>query len=703
MDGTSLRKDELSMTIHVGMLEALGVNMYTSVGQSLVEFIANGFDADAKRVDVKFPFDEIESERAKIREKAKEDGFDLKQGVYDPLPSEVEIVVADDGHGMTVHEIEDKFLVLSRNRRKQGENGGKSESGERTVMGRKGLGKLAGFGAAQEVEISTKRRGETYSTTIRMDFDDISEREDVGKISFKPEYKEGLDPELQGTTVKLRRLRCDSIKSSESAVRNTLIRNFGHFGDDFDVYLEGDKVVAHEVDYEFTYNGDGDLEPEALGELEIEVEDEFSYPIKAWVGFRYRKEHTEKKGSGNLPTKDRGARVYCNGRLAAGPTLFDLHTGMHNFHSQSYMECVVHADVLDQLEADLISTNRQGFKTDNVVVDAFVAGVTELMRKALAEHGKYRDRKAIEDVENDPDSQIILRSIGGLNRRVRKPAEQILRVIAAEDGVRSEKYREIAPNLVQAINSTEVLAELISSGNNPKDLATIITQLAELGDIERSDVLKLYRGRRNGIEALRKLEERSHDKGPKYEQELHTLLKENPWLIKPEYSNYLTSDAPMGDVAKKLNAALKIDNQGSSDDKHRPDLVFVALDTHDPHVVTVVELKSPDPNTPLDADHLTQLEGYIGQIESILEQDYQGRRVSVQGHLVGNMPRHDTKAVKCKTLIKRQQKAGPTEQWEIISVPDLLARTRNVHLSAIETIEAEEKALDDATSQAAEE
>jgi len=216
------RKEKLSMSIHVGMLEALGVNMYTSVGQSLVEFIANGFDADAKKVVVEFPFDRIEKEHKRIRDVAKKSGFDLKQGVYDTLPSEVEIVISDDGHGMTVDEIEAKFLVLSRNRRKEGTEGQKSESGNRTVMGRKGLGKLAGFGAAQEAEICTKREGGTYSTTVKMDFEEISSKEDVGEVVFEPVYIEGLDPDKHGTTVKLRRLRSYSIKASESAVLKSL-------------------------------------------------------------------------------------------------------------------------------------------------------------------------------------------------------------------------------------------------------------------------------------------------------------------------------------------------------------------------------------------------------------------------------------------------------------------------------------------------
>lgn len=40
-------------TIQGGMLEALGINMYTTLGKCLVEFVANAYDADAT---VKFLF-----------------------------------------------------------------------------------------------------------------------------------------------------------------------------------------------------------------------------------------------------------------------------------------------------------------------------------------------------------------------------------------------------------------------------------------------------------------------------------------------------------------------------------------------------------------------------------------------------------------------------------------------------------------------
>jgi len=40
------------------------------------------------------------------------------EAVYDPLPSDITITIHDDGHGMDANEIQDLFLAVTRNRRK---------------------------------------------------------------------------------------------------------------------------------------------------------------------------------------------------------------------------------------------------------------------------------------------------------------------------------------------------------------------------------------------------------------------------------------------------------------------------------------------------------------------------------------------------------------------------------------------------------
>lgn len=703
--------EKFRMTIHVGMLQSMGINMYTSIGKSLVEFIANAYDSDSSVVEIDLPFDKIDAARNEVRELAKKEVQAGKReaftSLYEPLPDSISITIKDDGHGMTAEEIEDKFLVVNRNRRDS--DGLMTESGNRVVMGRKGIGKLAGFGAAERIRVRSKRKGQTYATVFDMDFDEIKNKESVNEVEFTPKYEYGLDEDEQGTTILLSSLRCDALKASKDSIIKALAQNFLVVSDDFLILLNEEGIEEDIVDYEYIYPEESKRNKNGFGTETVNVEDIFSFDIEYVVKFRARADENiqneDQNGNdsdqsdirirGHLPAKMRGARIYCNKRLAEGPTLLNLHTGMHNFHSQSYMECIVHADDLDKHNVDLISTNRSDLKTDNDIVDALHKAVTEIMRLALREHAKFRKNKAEEEIEQDEFSKRLLNQIKTLPNRTRIPARKALNIVASHAGVTSKLYREIAPIMVQTMNAGEVLTKLIELGADPKSITVVAQELAELNKVENSDVLKLYRGRKNGIQALSTLQDKAVDqwKGKKFEGELHALLKESPWLIKPEYSHYLTSDKTMGTVARKLDSELQIDTaisekEDAENNGNRPDLVFVLVNSDAPDTVSVVELKSP--NIELDNNHLTQLESYMMQVRETIQVDFQKTDVKVHGHLIGTLPKADTSANMKRLLLQKIKEQGPSTQWEVISIPMLLERSRLTHLAVIEALENQE-------------
>lgn len=708
------RPSVLQMSIHTGMLESMGLNMYTSIAKSLVEFVANGYDADADRVTIAIPFDEIERAREALREAAKKEveKYDRDQFtvLYDPLPDDIRIVVSDNGHGMSALDIQKKFLVINRNRR---EASSKSESGKRYVMGRKGLGKLAGFGAAGRIEVRSKRAGETYATVFVMDFENIKKFEHLNGVEFQPAYEDKLDPEEHGTTVTLSALRCDALKAKEPTIRKTLAQNFFILGDGFEIVLNGEKVEEEDVDYEFYYPDASQRDGDGFATEQINVEDLFKFPIRYVVKFRARESDNagdgaaeignpggRKKVRGHLPAKLRGARIYCNKRLAAGPTLLNLHTGMHNFHSQSYMECIVLADDLDRQKVDHTGTNRTDLKTDNVMVDALYETVTEIMRLALAAHGKHRDQQADKDLDQDEFTKGLLSNMRSVSKRTRVPARKILRIVASHAGIKSEMYREMAPLVLQSMNAGAVLTRLIELGADPKSIQVVAHELAELAKVETIDVLKHYRGRVNGIEALRKLQQKADATwgGPQFEGELHGLLKENPWLIRPEYDRYLTSDKPMDVVARKLDRVLKIDSavkadNGLADKDRRPDLVFVLVSGVSPDTVVIVELKSP--NVSLAIEHLNQLEAYMLQAREVVEGDRGRKDVRVFGYLIGSLPNPDTKSSAQKLLLDKRSKATPNNDWGILTVSELLDGAERVHSLRVGELEEEEKVFEE--------
>jgi len=97
------------------------------VPPAIAELISNAYDADASQVTIKLIEDD-ESTKT--------------------------IIIADDGDGLSYNEINDKFLVIGRNRRiDDGDEPSKKFS--RRPTGKKGLGKLALFGVANTITIRT--------------------------------------------------------------------------------------------------------------------------------------------------------------------------------------------------------------------------------------------------------------------------------------------------------------------------------------------------------------------------------------------------------------------------------------------------------------------------------------------------------------------------------------------------------------------
>lgn len=705
----SERPEDFHMKIHSGMLETMGHNMYSSVAKCIAEFVANAYDADAKNVYIEMDFDKIDSAKRIIRSKAKED---KKAGIrsdisaiYDPLPSDITIKIRDDGHGMSAKQIQDFFLSVTRNRRE--DDDGKptkifTESGLRRVMGRKGVGKLAGFGAAEHIKVTSKRAGEYYSTTFEMDYINIKQHDDLGNARFKASYENDLSSDDQFTEITLSQLRCDSMKASQDRINNILARTFCILDKDFHIYLNNTVVKEEEIDWEFSYPAGNSMDKMASEIVQIDEDDTFSFQYL--IRFRARPDDygatdEKKKKRASLPAERRGARIYSHGRLTHGPSLLKLHSGVHNFHGQDYMECIVIADAIDEFENDFIVTSREGLNKDNPVVDHLFDSVTALMKTALAEHYKFRDKEIDNNLDNDDFSKGILSPLQQVNKKSQKAARQILKVIGREHGINSSTYREMAPIMLQAVNASEVLTRLIELETDPKSIPVLAHSLVELTRMETSDLLKLYRGRSKAIGALYKLhtESISTRKGKGYEKELHGLFKDSPWLIQPEFASYLTSDKPMGELCKTLNSILNIDDalteeDSIEDDMTRPDLVFVAANQPNPDDIIIVELKSP--GIELEVNHLIQLEEYMFKTSEYLTTKL-GKSVRVRGYLIGTKPNADTKATGKRHLLQKITEIGPNTKYSIFDILDLLTRAQQVHKNGIEIFEAEEKRLNE--------
>lgn len=168
-----MEDNKLILKFDPNTIEHLGVSLYSKLPSVLSELISNSWDADATKVSINF-----------IEDKTKE------------------IIYTDDGEGMTFSELNDKYLVIGRNRRKELEK--QTSTKGRPIIGKKGLGKLSVFGICDEIEVISVKNG--LKNHFIMNLNDI--KKSRGNV-YSPELisfneNTSLKP---GTMIKLKSMR----------------------------------------------------------------------------------------------------------------------------------------------------------------------------------------------------------------------------------------------------------------------------------------------------------------------------------------------------------------------------------------------------------------------------------------------------------------------------------------------------------------
>jgi uncharacterized protein (TIGR02391 family) len=309
--------DELKMTFDPMTIEHLGVRMYSTLPPVLAELVANAYDADADSVEIVL-----------------RDEGELK-----------EIIVSDDGTGMTFGEINDKFLRIGRNRRTE-EGDSVSPKGRKRI-GKKGLGKLAFFGIAHEIEIVTRKDGRRNS--FRMDWEDIK-NPTIGK-EYTPLVLErdsvcGLGE--HGTALILKRIQRDTDFDPER-LANSLARIF-IVDPSFIITVCHNSEPLFKIDNERKYAGLKKEVEWGIPEDSPQLESDYTSAQQ----IRGNLFTTEKPIPPN--TNMRGVTLFSRKKLVNLPEYFSDSTSSHFF---SYLTGWLEVDFIDELGEDVISTNRQ--------------------------------------------------------------------------------------------------------------------------------------------------------------------------------------------------------------------------------------------------------------------------------------------------------------------------------------------------------
>ncbi|MGM5031375.1 ATP-binding protein [Tardiphaga sp. 803_E3_N1_3] len=713
---------EFKMKIQGGVLENLGIRMYTKLGKVLVEFAANAYDSDSPFVDIVFDVPAITSARDLVRKSAlarlaeerklqaaKPDSRRPKRKAHvivDPLPDEVTIVISDRGHGMTAQEMAARFLPLNRNRRRDAtggeENDFYSEAGKRLVMGRKGIGKLSAFGVAGRMVIRSKRAGQKFWTELDLQANTLMVTENITNVAIPHQYvdADAADLDKHGTEITLSGLRCDSMNFTVAEIAEVLNQTFYPIKpEEFDIRINSNAIVKIQPSLEFWY-------PENIQKTEM-AEDIVRDADWGEISFKYRVQFRDT----SLPADKRGVYIYSKNRLAMEPSLLGLHSGMHNFMAHQYMECIVESDDIDNLNIDVIGTNRSSIIQNSDLIKMLLDRITQIMKDAVNAHSAFREKQADEEIATAPQADELRRILKTIAPNQRRNARSLARVFISRFGAGSDEFKFLTPLIVGTANAGEILIDLIKVSNSAESVAEIAPKLIELREIERSDTIKLFQGRRNGIHGLQRIVANSVDNwgtGPHQEDELHRLFKASPWLVRPDLSGYIASDLGMTRVLSRIAHELKIDcfadpkevdpsiSKSDTDDTaeikktKRPDLVALLGDGDHPSRVFVIELKAP--TIALRSEHLQQLQTYMRKVRDFLNVAYSGspEKIVVEGALIGSMPKPDTKSDPQLDLLEKIRTRGPTSDWEVIGLTEALRRTERVHSEMLKALASDE-------------
>lgn len=492
---------ELILTVAGNIVKHLGVQMYAGRPvPAIAELISNAWDADATQVDVNLPLDEA----------------------WDSGNDDQIITVSDNGNGMTWEMVRDAYLNVGRDRRKA-ERTDKSPGG-RQLQGRKGVGKLAGFGIADILEVQTVYRDENPAVTehvliwFKLDLSGIIQIEkgpapaDVvfaGPISRAPKGARTA----KGTTVILRHLHERKARNADN-FHHSMAQRFLLRGPKFHVRINGEGLREEDINTQWREPRSGWATDNVTG----------CGPVKYWLGFT---ERPRKQNEGELS----GLLVYTRGKISQEETFFEISGGVTGQHGLRYMVGMVKAEWLDAGvdSPDHIATPRDSIAWESPEGMALKEWGQHLVRRCLSEWAKFR-------------ASLREKQIREVSPHIQARIERL-----------APAYKDVALQFVEKFKSVEmeptefedILSWFLDALENAT-LRSILQKLREtdIGDLEQLDDLLSKMEVRTAVTLLQIIDsnlaaietlEKMHHQDARERGVISKHLEKNPWLIDPTW------------------------------------------------------------------------------------------------------------------------------------------------------------------------
>ena len=586
------KKREFPVAVAGQLFKHLGLQMYSGTVPAISELISNAYDAMARNVWITIPTGRAFEQNDKIK-------------------------VRDDGHGMSYDECVDLYLFIGRDRRASQSDWTKSYNGlaPRKVHGRKGIGKLAGFGIADWIEIRTIKNKEI--THFALDFNELTKSSNfVDTNGFKAEtLAEDTTNvnETPSTTVTLSQLKVRRSINQEQFKRS-IARRLLVLDENFIVHINGEPISRQEIPFQFRF-------PETPGEWEI-AKLENGQEFQWWAGFC----------KDTIPDEEqRGFVVYVRGKLAQTPWFFDLSGGLWGQHGMQYFTGEIQADFLDE-SVDLIATDRGTVRwEDPNALPLHYWGQRKIRNLLESWVDKRREVKI-----KSPKVANYLEQADKLPEKERRIFNTVVDLICAIPQLDKDKEgKDIVDELIEFVYNAltnrsflDAIRQLNTA--SPDDVTQFTEVLAEWDIIELVNTAHLVKGR---VEIIRKFKQMIKEKVPE-KPDMQDYVRDHPWLINPQWTTLAHERSLDNLIAEQFG----MDKSGDDEGRRRLDF-FCIGDKY--RTAYVVETKRP--GALIGRKELDQLRDYVLFLDKKLrlDADAENRRTTVRGLLIADRIRPD--------------------------------------------------------------
>ncbi|HEY6616722.1 MAG TPA: ATP-binding protein, partial [Vicinamibacterales bacterium] len=559
-----MSSNTFSLEFQPGTLKHLGLQMYSTLPPVLGELVANAWDADSPRVTITIP--------------------DTR------FSDSSEIEVRDWGHGMTDQEVQEHYLQIGRDRRKENKTDttpGRAADPKidpRPVMGRKGIGKFSAFGIAREIEIETVR-GDVTSRFV-MNYDAIM-KAPKGRVEFAK-----LAPTGQvssGTRVILRKLqRYRTQAPSITLLRRGLARRFSVITGGFEVIVNGSPITVAERDLRTKLDIDADGNRYLWEYDDIEVQEGTGWTVSGWIGALKR---TDDSADGI----QRGIAIMARGKLVQDPWVFEATVGQQ--YALSYLVGELTAEFVDA-EEDTVATSRNTLVWDTEANRAFKAwGAKEVNRIARLwadRRGKDNERA----LEQSPMYKLFVRESAGIeNVRARRAADRLIRETLKGNPVGDERSKEATIRMCIDYLKFDAFVDLANDLADAEinDTDQLLRLFREWEIVEAREMMRVTEGRIRTIQRLQQLIDRDALEVPT----LHNFLREFPWVLDPRW-NLIADERRLSGMLRE-----KFPDETLDERDRRIDFLCV----REGQQLIVVEIKRPGVRA--SSRELSQIEDYV--------------------------------------------------------------------------------------------